>query len=149
MIVGNDCQHSYEIKLLVPRNTLAVGIEALADVRAAKQFILTLEEISNGSEQLDPQAMNWNYSRSLQRAFAYVPAMKSGRVTKIPAALVSETRFDAVRIGVRGWHTDIAPEQIPSVIGKLWYSQLELPSVTASTGPVHSVVRTSPLGSFH
>jgi hypothetical protein len=75
--------------------------------------------------------------------------MKSGTVTKIPRLLTSETPFDSVRIGVRAWHTELAPEMIPTVIGRLWYSQLDLASVTAAAGPVHSIVRTSPLGSFN
>lgn len=149
MTGDNKCLHSFEIKLLVPRNSLSIGIQALADVDADKQFMLTLENVSAGSEVLDPRDMNWNYSKALQRTFAYVPAMKAGTVTKIPRLLASETPFDSMRIGVRVWHAEMAPEQIPTVIGRLWYSQLDLPSVTAAPGPVHSVVRTSPLGSFN
>jgi hypothetical protein len=145
----NKCLHSFEIKLLVPRNSLSVGIQALADVDADKQFMLTLENVWNGAEPLDAREMNWSYSKALERAFAYVPVMKAGTVTRIPRLLTSETPFDSVRIGVRAWHTGMAPEEIPTVIGRLWYSQLELPSVTTASGPVHSIVRTSPLGSFN
>jgi hypothetical protein len=145
----NKCLHGFDIKLLVPRNALSIGVEALADVNADKQFMLTLEEVRSGEEPLDPRDMNWLYSNALQRAFAYVPVMKSGTVTKIPRLLTSETPFDSVRIGVRAWHTELAPEMIPTVIGRLWYSQLDLASVTAAAGPVHSIVRTSPLGSFN
>lgn len=147
MTGDNECLHNFEIKLLVPRNSISIGIHALADVDADKQFILTLEDVSTGSEPLDPRDMNWNYSKALQRTFAYVPAMKAGSVTRIPRLLTSETSFDSVRIGVRPWHTEMAPEQIPTVIGRLWYSQLDLPSVTSASGPVHSIVRTIPLRS--
>lgn len=149
MTGDNECLHSFEIKLLVPRNSISIGIQALAEVDADKQFMLTLEDVSNGSELLDPRDLNWNYSKALQRAFVYVPAMQMGTVTRIPRLLTSETPFDSVRIGVRAWHTKMAPELIPTVIGRLWYSQLDLPSVTAASGPVHSIVRTSPLGSFN
>lgn len=145
----NECLHSFEIKLLVPRTSLSIGIQALADVHADKQFILTLEEVRSGGEPLDPRDLDWNYSKALQRAFAYVPVMQAGTVTKIPRPLTSETAFDSLRIGVRAWHTEMAPELIPTVIGRLWYSQLNLPSVTTPSGPVHSIVRTSPLGSFN
>lgn len=149
MTGDNECLHSFEIKLLVPRNSLSIGIQALADVRADKQFVLTLEDVSSGSQPLDPRDMNWNYSKGLQRAFAYVPEMQSGTVTRIPRLLTSETPFDSVRIGVRAWRTELAPELIPTVISRLWYSQLDLPSVTTASGPVHSIVRTIPLGSFN
>lgn len=150
ILTGNsECLHSFEIKLLVPRNSLSIGIHALDDVDADKQFMLTLEDVSAGSERLDPRDLNWNYSKALRRTFAYVPAMKAGSVTRIPRLLTSDTPFDSLRIGVRPWHTEMLPEQIPSVIGRLWYSQLELPSVFAASGPVHSIVRTSPLGSFN
>lgn len=145
----NECLHSYEIKLLVPRNSLSIGIHALADVDADKQFILTLEDVRKGSEPLEPRDMNWNYSKVLQRTFAYVPAMKVGAVTRIPGLLTSETSFDFLRIGVRAWHTEMPSEQVPTVIGRLWYSQLDLPSVTPASGSVHSIVRTSVLGSFN
>lgn len=149
MTGDNECLHSFEIKLLVPRNSLSIGIYALADVDADKQFMLTLEDVSTGSEPLDPRDMNWNYSKALQRTFAYVPAMKAGSVVRIPRLLACDTPFDSLRIGVRAWHTELPPEQIPTVIGRLWYSQLDLPSVTTDPGPVHSIVRTSPLGSFN
>lgn len=145
----NECLYSFDIKLLVPRNSLSIGLQSLADVRADKQYVLTLEDVSLGSDQLDPRDMNWNYSKGLQRAFAYVPVMQAGTVTRIPRLLASETPFDSVRIGVRAWQTQLASELIPTVIGRLWYSQLDLPSVTAASGPVHSIVRTIPLGSFN
>ena len=66
-----------------------------------------------------------------------------------PAPYQRDAMFDSVRIGVRAWHTKMDPEQIPTVIGSLWYSQLALPSVTATSGSVHSLVRTSPLGSLN
>lgn len=147
MTVNNEYLHNYEIKLLVPRRSISVGIQALADVQADKHFILTLEEVSNGTESLDPRDLNWNYSKSLQRSFAYVPAMRVGTITRIPRLLSSETPFDSVRIGVRAWHTNLTVEELPTVIGRLWYSQLDLPSVTSASGPVHSIVRTTPLRS--
>lgn len=149
MIGDNKCLHSFEVKLLVPRHSLSIGIQALADVDADKQFMLTLENVRNGAQQLDAREMNWSYSKALERAFAYVPVMEAGMVTRIPRLLTSETPFDSVRIGVRAWHTGMAPEEIPRVIGRLWYSQLDLASVTTASGPAHSIVRTSPLGSFN
>lgn len=149
MTDDNECLHSFTIKLLVPRKSLSIGIHALGDVAADKHFMLTLEEVSSGSVPLDPRDLNWNYSKTLQRSFAYIPAMKAGTITKIPRALSSEIAFDFLRIGVRVWHTEKPAEQIPSIIGRLWYSQLDLPSVTSASGPVHSIVRTIPLGSFN
>lgn len=145
----NECLHGFTIKLLVPRKSLSIGIQALADVVADKHFMLTLEEVSIGSVPLDPRDLDWNYSKSLQRSFAYIPAMQASTITKIPRPLHSETPFDFLRIGVRAWHTEMPAEQIPMIIGRLWYSQLDLPSVTTASGPVHSIVRTIPLGSFN
>lgn len=149
LIGNNKCLHGFEIKLLVPRNSLSIGIHALADVDADKQFMLTLEDVSVGSEPLDPRDMGWDFSKGLQRNFVYVPILKAGTVAKVPRLLTNETAFDSLRIGLRAWHTDMDPEQIPAVIGRLWYSQLDLPSVTTASGPVHNIVRTSPLGSFN
>ncbi|XAS62922.1 hypothetical protein ACOM2C_05550 [Pseudarthrobacter sp. So.54] len=147
MIVNNDLLHDYEIKLLVPRNSISVGVQALANVPADKHFILTLEGVSRGEKMLDPRDLGWGFSKSLQRSFAYVPAMRIGAIVRIPGVLSSELSFDSVTIGVRAWHTKLAADEISTVFGRLWYSQLELPSVTAASGPVHSIVRTVPLRS--
>lgn len=135
----------YDIELAVPRLSISVGIQGLKNVAVAKDFILTVEDLSNSEMRMDSKYMSWAYSKSLDRTFAYVPAIVAGSVNKVSVPLTNTEPFNFLRLAVRTWHTNFTDKEVSEIFGRLWYSQTNLPSVNTVVSPAQNILRTIPL----